>query len=406
MSTTEVAQDFGENKSFGQGIMAALRSRVFFFLQGASYMKFTVTRNSLLNELNLVQGVIEKKSTIPILSNILLEAKGERLDIVATDLDVTIRCGCSASVATEGTTTIAARRLFDIVRLLPESSDIEFSLLENDWVELHSGNSDYKIVALPKENFPSIPESAPASARISGSLLKGMIQRTMFAITQEESRYSLNGALLALLPGEIRMVATDGHRLAMASKNMDIPGVDEEIRSLIPRKTLVEIQKLIGDQDVMIEFGRDENHLFFTVGGKQLVSRILAGQFPNYDLVIPRDNDKLVIASAKNFGDGIRRTAIMSDEKLKAIRLSFKTGALELTASCAEAGEAREIVPVECEGESLDIGFNPVYLLDFIAACGADSVSVALKDSETQGMLRPIGTENLDYRYVVMPMKI
>jgi DNA polymerase-3 subunit beta len=155
----------------------------------------------------------------------------------------------------------------------------------------------------------------------------------------------------------------------------------------------------------MMEFGRDENHLFFTAGNKQLVSRILAGQFPNYELVIPRDNDKYVVASAKAIGDAIRRTAIMSDDKLKAIRLSFKTGNLELTASCAEAGEARDIVPVEYEGDSLDIGFNPLYLLDFIGACGADSISVSLKDSETQGMLRPVGPENLDYRYVVMPMK-
>ncbi len=368
-------------------------------------MKFTVTRNSFLNELNLVQGVIEKKSTIPILSNILLEASGEHLDIAATDLDVTIRCGCPSSVAVEGTTTISARRLFDIVRLLPDGADIDFSLLENDWVELRSGTSEYKIVALPKENFPSIPESAPATAQIPGGLLKSMIQRTMFAITQEESRYSLNGALLALLPGEIRMVATDGHRLAMVSKSMEIPGVDTEVRALIPRKTLVEIQKLIGDQDAMLEFGRDENHLFFTVGSKRLVSRILAGQFPNYELVIPRDNDKYIVASAKALGDGIRRAAIMSDEKLKAIRLSFKPGALEMTASCADAGEAHETVPVEFEGESLDIGFNPLYLLDFIGACASDSLSISLKDSETQGLLRPVGATDLEYRYVVMPMK-
>jgi len=368
-------------------------------------MKFTVTRNSLLNELNLVQGVIEKKSTIPILSNILLEATGEHLDIAATDLDVTIRCGCNASVQSEGTTTISARRLFDIVRLLPEGADIDFSLLENDWVELHSGNSEYKIVALPKENFPSIPEAAPSTAQIPGSLLRSMIQRTMFAITQEESRYSLNGALLALLPGEVRMVATDGHRLALVSKNMEMSGVDMEVRALIPRKTLVEIQKLIGDQDAMVEFGRDENHLFFTVGSKRLVSRILAGQFPNYELVIPRENDKYIVASSRTLGDGIRRAAIMSDEKLRAIRLSFKTRALELTASCAEAGEAREVVPVEFDGEGLDIGFNPLYLLDFIGACASDSLSISLKDSETQGLLRPIGPTDLDYRYVVMPMK-
>jgi DNA polymerase III subunit beta len=368
-------------------------------------MKFTVTRNSLLNELNLVQGVIEKKSTIPILSNILLEAAGEHLDMVATDLDVTIRCGCSASIQAEGTTTISARRLFDIIRLLPDGSDVSFSLLENDWVELRSGNSEYKIVALPKENFPSIPEAAPATAYIPGGLFRGMIQRTMFAITQEESRYSLNGALLALLPGEVRMVATDGHRLALVSKTMEIPGVDMEVRALIPRKTLLEIQKLIGDQDAMVEFGRDENHLFFSVGSRRLVSRILAGQFPNYELVIPRENDKFIVASSRAFGDGIRRAAIMSDEKLKAIKLSFKTAALELTASCAEAGEAREVVPIEFEGEQIDIGFNPLYLLDFIGACGSDSISIAIKDSETQGLFRPIGPTDLDYRYVVMPMK-
>jgi len=368
-------------------------------------MKFSVKRNSLLSELNLVQGVIEKKSTIPILSNILMECLGNHIDIAATDLDVTIRCGCSAEIEEEGTTTLSARRLFDIVRLLPDGADIQFSLLENDWVELRSGNSEYKIVALPKENFPSIPESAPASAQIPGGLLKGMIQRTMFAITQEESRYSLNGALLALLPGEIRMVATDGHRLALVSKGMEIPGVDMEVRALIPRKTLVEILKLIGDQDAMMEFGRDENHLFFSVGGKMLVSRVLAGQFPNYELVIPRDNDKYIVASARALGDGIRRAAIMSDEKLKAIRLSFKSGAIELTASSADAGEAREVVPVEFEGESMDIGFNPVYLLDFIGACGSDSVSISIKDSETQGLFRPVGGSDLDYRYVVMPMK-
>jgi DNA polymerase III subunit beta len=369
-------------------------------------MKFTVTRNALLNELNLVQGVIEKKSTIPILSNILLEAAGGRLDIAATDLDVTIRCGCPASVQAEGTTTIAARRLFDIVRLLPDGADIDFSLAENDWVELQSGNSHYKIVALPKENFPSIPEAAPSTAQMPGLLFRNMIQRTMFAITQEESRYSLNGALLALYPNTIRMVATDGHRLALVSKSMEMPGVDAEVRALIPRKTLVEIQKLIGDeQDSIVEFGRDENHLFFAVGSKRLVSRILAGQFPNYELVIPRDNDKYIIASTKSLGDGIRRAAIMSDEKLRAIRLSFKTGMLELTASSAEAGEAREVVPVEFEGENLDIGFNPQYMLDFLGVCSSDSISVSLRDSETQALLKPISTSDLEYQYVVMPMK-
>lgn len=368
-------------------------------------MELSVKRNALLGELNLVQGVIEKRSTIPILSNILLEASGDHVGITATDLDVSICCGCAASVVEEGTTTISARRLFDIVRLLPEDAEIRCVLLENDWVELKSGSSLYKIVGLPKENFPSIPVGSGALLTIPGNVLRGMIQRTMFAITQEESRYSLNGALLVLTPQEIRMVATDGHRLALVTKTMDIAGVDSEIRALIPRKTLVEIQKLIGDQDLLVEFGRDENHLFFAVGGKKLVSRILAGQFPNYEMVIPRDNDKTIVASTRVLSDGIRRAAVMSDEKLRAIRLAVSTGVMELTASSAEAGEGREVVPVEYEGASLEIGFNPIYLLDFLGACGTDSVSLSVRDAETQGMLRPGGTAELDYRYVVMPMK-
>jgi len=368
-------------------------------------MEFTVQRNDLLSELNLVQGVIEKKSTIPILSNILLEAACERLDLTATDLDVSICCGCAAQVRREGTTTLSARRLFDIVRLLPEDSSIEFGILDNEWVGIRSGRSEYKVVGLPKENFPSIPEGGASPIDLPGALLRAMIERTMFAITQEESRYSLNGALIFLTGSDIRMVATDGHRLAMVSKAMEIPGVSGEIRALIPRKTLAEIQKLIGDRDLPVGFSRDENHLFFSVGGKRLVSRILAGQFPNYEMVIPRDNDKTIVASTRALTDAIRRTAVMSDEKLRAVRLAFQPGTVELTASSAEAGEAREVVPVEYQGDGLEIGFNPQYLLEFLAACGSEQVSILVKDSETQGMLAPDGGAELEYRYVVMPMK-
>ena len=368
-------------------------------------MEFTVKRNAILSELNLVQGVIERKTTIPILSNILLSASGDRVDITATDLDVSICCGCPGEVRVAGTTTLSARRIFDIVRLLPEDADIDFSLLENDWVQIRSGNSEYKVVGLPKENFPSIPELGASSVSVPGGLLKGMIQRTMFAITQEESRYSLNGALMVLTAHEMRMVATDGHRLASVSKAVDFAGVDGEIRALIPRKTLVELQKLVGAEDMPVEFGRDENHLFFSLGGKRLVSRVLAGQFPNYEMVIPKDNDKKIIASTRAMADAIRRAAVMSDERVRAIRFSFSRGAVEMTASSADAGEAREVLPVDYDGTSLAIGFNPQYLIDFLGACGTETVSIAVKDSETQGMLCPGGSADLEYRYVVMPMK-
>ena len=369
-------------------------------------MEFTVKRSQLLDELNLVQGVIEKKSTIPILSNILLESSGDRLNITATDLDVSICCGCAAVVSDPGTMTVPARRLFEIARYLPEEAEIHCTLLENDWLGVRSGNSEYKVVGLPKENFPSVPQPAAPGVQISGAVLKAMIQRTIFAITQEESRYSLNGAMLLVKPQEMRMVATDGHRLAVVSQTVDVSGLDTELKALIPRKTLIEVQKLIGDRDLTLEFGRDENHLFFSLADKRLVSRVLAGQFPNYEMVIPRANDKMVLASTKALADGIRRAQVMSDERLRAVRLSFKPNAVEITASSAEAGEARDVVPVEYSAAGMDIGFNPQYLLDFLSVCGSESVNLALRDSETQGMFRPAGdSKDLQYTYVVMPMK-
>ena len=368
-------------------------------------MEFKVKRNLLLNELNLVQGVIEKKSTIPILSNILLEASGSHLDITATDLDVSICCGCAAEVAEPGTLTVSARKLFDIARLLPEDSEIGFALLANDWVQMRAGKSEYKVVGLPRENFPSVPEAPAESISLPGSVLKAMILRTMFAITQEESRYSLNGALLILNPQEMKMVATDGHRLALVTKAVEIAGIDSEVRSLIPKKTMVEILRLIGDEEMIVDFARDENHLYFSVQGKRIISRVLAGQFPNYEMVVPRDNDKQIVAPNRALAEGIRRAAVMSDEKLRAVRIAFSPGIAEITASSAEAGEARDVVEVSFEGMDISIGFNPHYILDFLNACGSDAVNIIVKDSETQGMLTPVGSADLDYRYVVMPMK-
>lgn len=368
-------------------------------------MLFNVKRSALLGELNLVQGVIEKKSTIPILSNILLEARGEHVDITATDLDVSICCGCGADVGEEGSMTVSARRLFDIVRLLPEDSDIRCVQLENDWMEVRSGSAEFRVVGLPRENFPSIPEFHGSLISVPGSLLKGMIQRVLFSITQEESRYSLNGALLTVAPQEMRMVATDGHRLSLVTKAAQFEGVEAEIRSLVPRKTLLEILRLIGDQELLVGFARDENHLFFSVGNRRLVSRVLAGQFPNYEMVIPRENDKSVVASTKGLLEAIRRAAVMSDEKLKAVRFSATPGSLELSASSADAGEAREVIAVEYEGARVDIGFNPQYLLDFLGVCGSETVVLALRDGDTQGMMMPAAGSEFDYRYIVMPMK-
>lgn len=202
------------------------------------------------------------------------------------------------------------------------------------------------------------------------------------------------------------MVATDGHRLSLVASAIETSGVEGETKALIPRKTLIEIQKLIGDKDTPVVFAKDENHLFFSVDDKRLVSRVLAGQFPNYEMVVPRNNDKNVVASTKALADGIRRAKVMSDERLRAVRLAIRPGAIEITASSADAGEAKDVVPVDYDGAQMDIGFNPDYLLDFLGVCGTDAVNLSVRDSETQGMFNPEGTgPELEYRYVVMPMK-
>jgi len=369
-------------------------------------MEFTVKRGALLSELNLVQGVIEKRSTIPILSNILLDAAGGHLGITATDLDVSICCGCAAEVHVEGSSTVSARRFFDIVRLLPEESEIRCRLMDNDWMQLNCGPAEYKVVGLSKENYPSIPKASSPSVTIPGATLRHMIQRTVFAITaEEESRFSLNGALLLLAPGEMRMVATDGHRLALVWKAVEDLEVDREIRTLIPRKTVLEIQRLLGDQELTVEFCREENHMFFTAAGKRLVSRMLAGQFPNYDLVLPRDNDKRVIVGTRALSEAIRRASIMADEKLRAVRILFGRGMAEITASSAAAGEGKESVPLQYEGPEVEIGFNPQYLLEFLNICNAESVAIDVRDGETQGLFSPVDSGGLNYQYVVMPMK-
>lgn len=385
-------------------------------------MKLTVKKGDILRELNLVQGVVERRSTIPILSNLLLETAGNRVQITATDLDVSLQCSCSATVAEEGALAVPAKKLFDIVRLLPES-EIEFSLAQSEWMTVTCAKSTFKLAGLPKDNFPAVPAlpwAQPAGkkdttlrATLPGSVLRKMINRTIFAITQDESRYTLSGALAVFKPGSISMVTTDGHRLALVLKTIDIEGINEELRILIPKKTLSELLKLITDE-LLIGFGKDENHLFFQVGPRTLVSRILAGQFPNYEMVIPKENDKAVAFNTVQLGDAIRRVDVLADERSHAIKLVLSKDLIEITASSSDSGEAREVVSLSSaaeseapsyKGERLEIGFNAQYLLDFLAAANSESVLFGFRDNETQVLLRPVG-DDYDYQYVIMPMRL
>src|SRR6202047_1143999 len=375
--------------------------------QTMAEMEFSVKKFDLLNELSLTQGVVERKTTIPILSNLLCEAKGNRLLITATDLELSIRTSCEAKVKKEGAGTIPAKKLHELVRLLPEG-EIRFRLLENHWVQITSDRRNYKMVGMSKDNFPAIPVFPHALVTIPAGILSSLIARTAFAISMEESRYTLNGAQLTLKPDMIAMVATDGHRLALAETDHSFAGLSNETRPLIPKKAMAEIQRLAGEagENGQIEFARDDSHLFFQLDSHLLISRILTGQFPNYEAVLPRDSNKKIVLERNEFNDAVRRVSQLADQRSHAVKFSVNQEGVELSASSPEYGEARETIEKEYKGEPIAIGFNGQYLLDFLGAAADGPISIELKDEQSAGQVRPLADEQYRYRYVIMPMRI
>src|SRR5437868_10992657 len=308
-------------------------------------MEISVSRADLLRELNATQGVVESKTTIPILSNFLFEAAGDKLSITATDLDLGLRTACPAKVKKEGACTVPARKLHDYVKLLPDG-DISIKLLENHWVQIRCGRSNTKMVGMARANFPTLPVFPTAGVvKIPAQVLRGMIARTGFAIADEESRYTLNGALMVLKPESITMVATDGHRLAHVERSGEkFEGVSGELKTLVPKKAMDELRALVdAAEDVeTIEFAKDESTLFFRIGGRLLTSRQLTGQFPNYEAVLPKDNSKSILLHGDDLGSAIARVAQFADERSRAVRLKLEKGELKLSASSTETGESED----------------------------------------------------------------
>jgi len=370
-------------------------------------MEFSVKKFDLLQELELTQGVVERKTTIPILSNLLCEAKGSRLYITATDLELSIRTSCEAKVKKEGAGTIPAKKLHDLVRLLPEE-EIKFKLLENHWVQVTCDRKTYKLVGMSKDNFPALPSFPNSLVKIPVGLLADLIAKTTFAISLEESRYTLNGALLVLRPASITMVATDGHRLAMVETDHKLEGFSAETRVLVPKKAMTEIQRLAAEHadGEAVDFAQDESHLFFQFGPRLLTSRKLTGQFPNYEAVLPRDVSKTVVIERGEFQDALRRVSQLADQRSHAVKFMLAGEGLEISASSPEYGEAKEAIEKEFKGEPITIGFNAQYLLDFLGATSEGPISFELKDEQSAGQLRPISDDASRYRYVVMPMRI
>ena len=371
-------------------------------------MDITVSKFDLLKELTATQGVVERKTTIPILSNFLFEASGDKLSITATDLDLSLRTSCSVKVKKEGSCTIPARKLYDYVKLLPEG-EISLKLLDNHWVNIRSGRSNTKMVGMARSNFPSVPMFPAANVvKIPAQALRTMISKTIFAISNEESRYTLNGALLVLKPESLTMVATDGHRLAHIEKTGAAMEVSGELKTLVPRKAMAELASLLSGSDTeFVEFAKDESTLFFRIGGRLLTSRQLTGQFPNYEAVLPKENNKYVAIGSNELSAAIQRVAQFADERSGAIRVRIEKNELRISSSSTDAGESEDVIETPYTGDSITIGFNSGYLLDFLKAADSDAVRLEFKDAQSAGQLRPEPIDgDFKYRYVVMPMRI
>ena len=376
-------------------------------------MEITVSRQDLLRELSATQSVVERKTTIPILSNFLLEAgqgDADRLTITATDLDQSIRTSCAARVKKPGACTIPARKLFDYVKLLSDG-DISIKLMENHWVQIRSGRSNTKMVGMARANFPQVPEFPETGlTQLTAASIKGMISKTIFAISNEESRYTLNGALLILKAESLAMVATDGHRLAHIEKSGEtLTNISGEKKTLIPRKALSELQALLSDtQEESLDFFDDEHTLFFRLGHRVLTTRKLTGQFPNYEAVLPRDNNKFVVVRSEELMGSIQRVAQFADERSGAIKIRLEQNEMKISSSSTESGESEDTIETPYSFDPIMVGFNSTYLIDFLRAVGSSGeVRLEFKDAQSAGQMRPEdASDDFKYRYVIMPMRI
>ncbi|MEK6375678.1 MAG: DNA polymerase III subunit beta [Acidobacteriota bacterium] len=373
-------------------------------------MELTVAKADLQKELQLCQGVVEKRSTIPILSNVLLKAADGVLQIAATDLDVTILSSCAAKVTTPGGVTIEAKRLFDIVRSLPDE-DVHVTMQENNSLLVESGTAKFRLLGLPAEDYPTLPSvTATESFTIPLDELKTMVAKVKFAITHEETRFQLNGALLKIQPTKMEMVATDGHRMALINfpqGNGKRKGTDLTI--LVPRKALEEIMRLESGEDGIVNFGVSENHLFFDAGERRLLARMIDVNFPNYMEVIARDNDRHVMVDRERLLSTIRRISLVANERTRAVRFDFAPGKLTVSSTNPELGDARETVPIDYAGIPFFVGLNAAYVTDFLSAVDTPTVALDLKDENSQCIGRPSPSEAdlpYEYLYVVMPMRL
>jgi DNA polymerase-3 subunit beta len=381
-------------------------------------MDFDIEKREFLKGLGLMQSVVGRKTTLPILSHILMQWEKDSLYLTGTDLETGIREELNASTHQAGKASVSAKKMYEIVRELPEET-IHIRKKENHWVTLQCGKSTFNLTGLDPEEFPSLPAYQDGYfSKISTKLVKEMIEKTVFAASNEESRYHLNGILLVQKKGGttpsdaekgiFRMVATDGHRLSLLDReSQPIHGIEKGI--IIPKKGVLEIKKIMGDQDgeEEMEIYFDKTHGFFKIGKTLVVIRLIDGEFPEYEQVIPKGNDKKVVMEKAKIYGSLRRVSTMASERVEGIKLSLKKNLIELSSYHQDFGDAKEEVEVAYEGAPIDMGFNARYLMEALNVIDHEEVSLELKDEGSPGIIRPLSTiESSNQICIIMPMRI
>ncbi|MDD3906031.1 MAG: DNA polymerase III subunit beta [Candidatus Omnitrophica bacterium] len=364
-------------------------------------MKFTTTKDVLLKGIQEVQSAISTKSNLPILANILIEATEDNIILTTTDLDIGITSKIPVKPQNTGAITIPAKKFSDIIRELPEGEQISVSVKKNNLVNIECGKSVFKIMGLPKEEFPQLPEFKDKDSLIlQQKKLKTMLRMTKFAISHDESRYILNGVLFVIKPAYIRLVATDGRRLAMIEDKIQLPKTLER-KFIVPTKAVNELDSTLGDDgEVKIFF--NNNQIFFDMGKTRLVSRLIEGEFPDYEQVIPKEAKDKFTVSRNVFLSAVKRTALFTNQDSSAIKIDLSKDKAVISKSAPYLGEARVEMDTEYKGKDMSIGFNPDYLIDLLKNIDDEKVSFEVADTEKPGVVRR-GTE---YVYVVLPMQI
>jgi DNA polymerase-3 subunit beta len=366
-------------------------------------MKIVTNREDLIKPLNMLGGVVEKRQTLPILANILINADKEKLKITATDLEVELKTQAPVSESNEIDFTLPARKLIDICRALPENSTISMDV-SGEKAIITAGRSRFTLGVLPAKDYPAIEiDGAIKSFKIKEKVLKRLIEKTQFAMAQQDVRYYLNGLLLEMQDGVLRAVATDGHRLAISEEGNN-QGESEDFQIIIPRKAVLELGRMLeeGDNEVAVEVG--SNNVRIIMGDTIFTSKLIDGKFPDYKKVIPAGTDKHVVIDREVIKQALHRTSILSNEKYRGIRFNFENNNLELLAHNPEQEEAKEELEIEYSGDKLVIGFNVGYLIEVLSAINDENVILELKDENSSCLIRSEKTE--DSRYVVMPMRI